>query len=70
MGYSYYTFTGTQGVGYYQSPATLADFANINFSTRNYGAEGEFVFHLRNIKKALTTTMTSYTAEAHAELII
>ena len=37
LGYSYYTFTGTQSKGYYQSPGAFADSAGINLSSRNYG---------------------------------
>ena len=69
-GYSYYTFTGTQSKGYYQPPGAFADSADINLSSRNYGEEAEFVFHLQSINQKLTSTMNSLSYENNAELII
>ena len=69
-GYDYYTFTGTQGVGYYQPVNALANSASVTLVSNYYSTESELGIYLQNIKRAITTTMTSFTNWAHGELVI
>ena len=68
-GWSYYTFTGTQSKGYYQSTQAFADGTSLSLLSKTYGAETELGIQLNSMNKGITETMTSFTNGAHAELI-
>lgn len=62
MGYDYYTFTGTQGEGYYEPPAALAQSGtSLTLLSKTYGAETELGIGVFNLTKPITSTMTSFT---------
>ncbi len=70
LGWDYYTFTGTQSVGYTQPSNALADGISIDLVSNQYNVETEFSFYIQNIKKTITSTMTSSTVGSHAELVV